>query len=129
MQQEANLVDQPKLWTRDFTLICLATFFIFCAFQILMPVLPKYVQSLGADEKIVGLVSGIFTISALLARPFIGRELDRGGRRKLYQVGLSIFSCRIRLLMGTNHYYPYGFSLNSWSRLGWSINCRWNHCC
>jgi MFS family permease len=91
VQQEANLVDQPKLWTRDFTLICLATFFIFCAFQILMPVLPKYVQSLGADEKIVGLVSGIFTISALLARPFIGRELDRGGRRKLYLLGLSIF--------------------------------------
>lgn len=91
MQQEAKVVNLPKLWTRDFTLICLATFFIFCGFQILMPVLPKYVQYLGADERVVGLVSGIFTISALLSRPFVGRELDRGGRRKLYLWGLGIF--------------------------------------
>lgn len=91
MRQEANLAERPKLWTRDFTLICLATFFIFCAFQIIMPVLPKYVQALGADERIVGLVTGIFTISALLARPFVGRELDRGGRKNLYLSGLVVF--------------------------------------
>lgn len=91
MQQAAKNIDQPKLWTRDFILICTATFFIFCAFQILMPILPKYAQTLGADEKIVGLVTGLFTISALLARPFIGRELDRGGRRRIYLLGLVIF--------------------------------------
>jgi MFS family permease len=89
--QKVNYQEQPKLWTRDFILICLATFFIFCAFQILMPILPKYVQSLGADEKLIGLISGVFTITALISRPFIGRELDRGGRRSIYLLGLIIF--------------------------------------
>lgn len=91
MPQKVHYSEQPKLWTRDFVLICLATFLIFCAFQILMPILPKYVQSMGADEKVIGLINGLFTITALSARPFIGRELDRGGRRKIYLLGLVIF--------------------------------------
>jgi len=91
MQQHELYMERPKLWTRDFILICLATFLIFCGFQILMPILPKYAQTLGADEKVVGLINGLFTITALSARPFIGRELDRGGRKTIYLLGLVIF--------------------------------------
>lgn len=90
MEQEISR-SRPKLWTRDFILISIATFLIFCGFQLLMPILPKYAQSLGADEKVVGLINGLFTITALATRPFIGRELDRGGRKTIYLLGLVIF--------------------------------------
>lgn len=82
---------RPALWTRDFWLISLATFFIFTSFQMLMPTLPKYLQFLGAREGIVGLVAGLFSVSALLIRPFIGHELDRRGRRGIYLYGLGFF--------------------------------------
>lgn len=82
---------EARLWTKDFVLISLATFFIFMSFQMTMPTLPKYVQFLGAKESIVGLVTGVFTVSAVLIRPFVGRELDRRGRRGLYLQGLGLF--------------------------------------
>ncbi|PKM88500.1 MAG: MFS transporter [Firmicutes bacterium HGW-Firmicutes-12] len=82
---------RPQLWSKNFILISIATFLIFCSFQILMPLLPKYAVSLGADTKALGLVNGIFAISAIALRPFIGRELDKRGRKKIYLVGLIIF--------------------------------------
>lgn len=82
---------EARLWTRDFWLISLATFFLFTSFQMVMPTLPKYVQFLGAKESVVGLVTGVFTVSAVLVRPFVGRELDRRGRRGIYIQGLGLF--------------------------------------
>jgi MFS family permease len=83
------------LWTKEFLLISLTTFFLFFSFQMLMPTLPTYVQALGARESIVGLVTGLFAASALLVRPFAGRELDRRGRRGVYQTGLVAFALAV----------------------------------
>lgn len=80
------------LWTRDFILVCLTNFVIFTGFQMLMPTLPVYVKKgLEGSESIVGLVSGIFTVSALSIRPWVGLELDRRGRRDVYLLGLAVF--------------------------------------
>ena len=79
------------LWTRDFILICLANLTIFLGFQMLLPTLPVYVKHLGGDEAMAGLVIGVFTISAVLIRPFVGMALDVYGRKVIYLVGLIIF--------------------------------------
>ncbi|KJS11466.1 MAG: MFS transporter [Desulfotomaculum sp. BICA1-6] len=79
------------LWTRDFILICLANLTIFLGFQMLLPTLPVYVKHLGGDEAMAGLVIGVFTISAVLIRPFVGMALDVYGRKVIYLVGLVIF--------------------------------------
>ena len=79
------------LWTRDFILICLANLTIFLGFQMLLPTLPVYVKHLGGDEAMAGLVIGVFTISAVLIRPFVGMALDIYGRKVIYLVGLLIF--------------------------------------
>lgn len=82
---------KSSLWTRDFILICAANFFVFTAFQMLMPTLPHYVGVLGGSEGIIGLVTGIFTISAVAIRPWLGLEIDRRGRRGIYLAGLLVF--------------------------------------
>jgi len=86
---------KPVLWSRNFVLISLATFFIFCAFQILLPVIPKFAASLGADRSLIGLISGVFTITAVSLRPFIGRECDSRGRKSIYLTGLLVFLAAI----------------------------------
>ncbi len=91
MNQPPDMTKKQELWTRDFILICAATFLIFCGFQILMPTLPKYAALLGADKKMIGLINGIFTIAAVSFRPFIGRELDLRGRKGIYLGGLALF--------------------------------------
>ncbi|MDD3654396.1 MAG: MFS transporter [Desulfotomaculaceae bacterium] len=82
---------QTSLWTRDFILICLANLTIFLGFQMLLPTLPVYVKFLGGDEAMTGLVIGVFTISAVLVRPFVGMALDVYGRKIIYLSGLLIF--------------------------------------
>jgi MFS family permease len=84
-----------RLWTKDFWLISLATFFHLFSFQMLTPTLPTYVQTLGASEGVIGLVTGLFAASALMVRPFIGRELDRRGRRSIYRLGLVLFALAV----------------------------------
>lgn len=56
-----------------------------------MPVLPKFALTLGAKQNVIGLVNGLFTVSALFLRPIVGKELDRRGRKGIYLSGLIIF--------------------------------------
>ncbi|WAA11858.1 MFS transporter [Fervidibacillus halotolerans] len=82
---------KEKIWTKDFILICLANFFIFLGFQMTLPTLPLFVEQLGGNDQIIGLVVGIFTFSALLIRPYSGHALESKGRGFVYLTGLIIF--------------------------------------
>lgn len=81
---------KPPLWTKNFIFIMLVNLFVFLSFQMLLPTMPLYVQALGATEDIVGLVAGVFTITAVILRPFAGRALDTQGRKRVYFFGLII---------------------------------------
>lgn len=80
-----------KIWTRDFVLICVANFFIFLGFQMTLPTIPLFVTHLGGSERLIGVVVGIFTFSALLLRPLAGKLLESKGRRFVFLVGLIIY--------------------------------------
>ncbi len=79
-----------RVWSRDFILICLGNFTTFASFQLLLPTLPIYVESLGGKPFEVGLVVGLFTIPAIILRPFIGHWMDRRGRRGILILGAVI---------------------------------------
>lgn len=83
--------EKEKIWSRDFTLICISNFFIFLGFQMTLPTIPLYVEELGGNDRLIGVVVGIFTFSALLTRPFAGHSLEKKGRRFVYLLGLAIF--------------------------------------
>lgn len=91
-----------KIWSRDFVFIFLANFFIFLGFQMTLPTIPLFVEHLGGNDQLIGLVVGIFTFSALLIRPFAGHTLETKGRGIVYLLGLAIFV----LSVGS-----YGFAL------------------
>lgn len=80
-----------KIWTKDFVLIVFSNFFIFLGFQMTLPTLPLYVQQLGGNDQLIGVVVGIFTFSALIVRPFAGKALETKGRRFVFITGLGIF--------------------------------------
>lgn len=65
---------------------------MFLGFQILLPVLPVFARSNGGNEATAGLVVGIFTLSAVAIRPFIGKALDAFGRKTIFLVGFVFFS-------------------------------------
>ena len=88
---------KEKIWTRNFLLICLANFFVFLGFQMTLPTIPLFVESLGGNERLIGLVVGIFTFSALAVRPFAGQALETKGRRFVFLLGLFIFLITVGL--------------------------------
>jgi MFS family permease len=82
---------KEKIWTKDFVFICLANFFAFLGFQMTLPTIPLFVEHLGGNDQLIGLVVGIFTFSALMMRPFAGHALETKGRRFVFLLGLAIF--------------------------------------
>ena len=94
MKKEAVLKlahDKQKIWTRDFILICLVNFFLFLGFQMTLPTIPLFVEHLGGNDQLIGLVVGIFTFSALIIRPIAGHVIETKGRRFIFLIGLLLF--------------------------------------
>lgn len=64
---------------------------MFLSMYMLLPTLPLYAQSLGGNETIAGTIVGIFTLSAVLVRPWFGNLLDYRGRKLILIIGIAIF--------------------------------------
>lgn len=79
-----------RLFTSNFTLISLITLTIFAIYFSLYVTLPVYVESIGGKSSDIGLIIGIFMISSVIVRPFVGWVVDRHGRKKILNIGLII---------------------------------------
>jgi MFS family permease len=80
----ARSAQDERLFTPAFVGLALAELAYFTAQGLLIPTTPLFAAGpLGADEIGVGLAVGVFSVTALLLRPFAGRESDRRGRRPL----------------------------------------------
>lgn len=92
---EQNMKQQVPLWTRRFILITIVHFLFFTSFQMQLPTLPLFAVARGADESSLGLLTGLFTISATLIRPVAGIFADRIGRKEVFLIGILIFTLSV----------------------------------
>lgn len=81
-----------RLWTRSFVGCCLASFFYFGGFYLLLPVLPLYVERLGGLPSEIGLAVGLFTFLSVVVRPYSGKLGDRYGLKRFMILGAALFS-------------------------------------
>ena len=78
---------KEPLWTSSFIKLMVGNLFIFMSFQMLIPTLPPYIKSIGASGTEIGLVTALFSIGAVLSRPFIGFMLEYKARKPLVLLG------------------------------------------
>ncbi|KMJ57551.1 antibiotic resistance protein [Bacillus sp. LL01] len=78
---------KEALWTKAFIMLMVGNLFVFMSFQMLIPTLPPYIKSLGATGFEIGLVTALFSIGAVLSRPFIGYMLEYRARKPLVLIG------------------------------------------
>ena len=79
-----------------FALTFTASFFVFLAIGMLLPVLPLYARGpLGVGDVGVGLAVGMSSPMALVAQPFAGRIGDRHGRRILMVSGALLMAIAV----------------------------------
>ncbi|WP_033542355.1 MFS transporter [Planococcus sp. CAU13] len=87
------VTNKPKLWTKDFIVAASVNFFLVLVFYLLVVTIAVYaVEEYGASTSEAGLVTGIFIIGVLTGRLFIGRILDRIGRKRTMVIGLILFT-------------------------------------
>ncbi len=85
-------MDNQKLWTKDFIIVSSINFFLTFVFYLLIVIIAVYaVDEYGASTSQAGLVTGIFIVGTLIGRLFIGRYIDRIGRKKTLFIGLVLF--------------------------------------
>ncbi|MDP2660349.1 MAG: MFS transporter, partial [Dehalococcoidia bacterium] len=67
--------------TLNFGGIWVSSFFSFTSFHLLLPILPLYAVNVGGTNAEVGLIIGILAVTSVTARPWIGHESDRRGKK------------------------------------------------
>jgi MFS family permease len=81
------------LWSKNFVRISIANLFMATGFYFLIPTLPVFiVDELGAGPGQVGYILGVYTLSALLIRPFAGYAADAWGRKWIYLISFLLFT-------------------------------------
>ncbi len=82
-----------SIFRGNFVLLFLASLLVFTAFYILLPTLPVFLtRELKIDEAKTGLILAVYTLAALLIRPFTGYMIDKYGRKIFYIFSLLLFA-------------------------------------
>ncbi len=90
---EINLKKKKdKMWNAMYIKAIFIALFVSMCSNMLSTSLPLYIQQLGGDKSVAGMVMGVFTIAALVCRPLYGNLVDTKGRKIVLIIGISIFS-------------------------------------
>ncbi len=91
MKHQGLPPDAP-LYSAPFLLLCISHGLFAASFNMMLPELPSYLESLGGGEH-KGLIIALFTLTAGLSRPFSGKLADTIGRMPVMYIG--VFACVI----------------------------------
>ncbi len=78
-------------------------------FGIILPILPFYALSLGAEPFQLGMLTGTFALMSLIFGPIMGKAADKFGRKKIIMLGIIGEVCGY-LLFAFSHSLPLAFA-------------------
>ncbi|SDN42146.1 Predicted arabinose efflux permease, MFS family [Actinomyces ruminicola] len=67
-----SAVNNQRIWSTGFTIIFVINVIINFAQYMMITLVPKFAESLGASAVVIGVVTGTFAITALAVRPLVG---------------------------------------------------------
>jgi MFS family permease len=73
----------------QFWLLCLSALLFFASFNMLIPELPAFLVALDGGEY-KGMIISLFTLTALISRPFSGKLADNIGRKPVIILGSTV---------------------------------------
>lgn len=82
-------MSNTKIYSKQFWLLCASSALFFSSFNMVIPELPNYLTSLGGGDY-KGFIILLFTIAAMISRPFSGKLSDTIGRRPVMLFGAFI---------------------------------------
>lgn len=73
-------------------ILMLNLFLAFTGIGLVIPIMPKFMESLGITGGIVGLLVASFSLTQLLFSPLTGRLADKFGRKRMIVIGMLVFA-------------------------------------
>jgi MFS family permease len=92
-----------KIWTGAFVNIFIVNFVLSMGQYMMNTLIPKYAYQLGGGAAVVGMVAGIFAVTALGVRPLAGPAIDYFRKNRLLSLSIAVV---------TLAYICYGFAQN-----------------
>lgn len=75
--------EKARLWNGSYILILALSGITSTGFNMVTPILAKYVINMGATVALAGVIAGMFSITALFARPFAGFSSDKFNKKTI----------------------------------------------
>ncbi|HMN04206.1 MAG TPA: MFS transporter [Flavobacteriales bacterium] len=87
-----QMPDGARLWNRNFIFASLSYFLVACAFSLLVPTIPIFLQEeLHVETTRIGIVLSSYVFALLAIRPFSGYLVDRYPRKPLLLLSTLLF--------------------------------------
>lgn len=83
---------KTTIWTYNFTALFITNCVMFFGQFMMSTLLPKYLSNLGIGSSIIGVVVGMFSVTALGTRPVTGPLIDGSNKKRLYML-MMMFNC------------------------------------
>ncbi|MFB3883789.1 MAG: MFS transporter [Thermodesulfobacteriota bacterium] len=96
-----------KILKRDFIIAFLAQLGIISVFYLLIPTLPIYLSKSGADEVEIGVLIGVFMLSSVALRPFVGKALLKTAEKSFMVAGALLFAFTSVAYMVALPFWPF----------------------
>lgn len=93
MKRSKRINSKPEsIWNYSFISVCVITTLMNLSKQMSNSILSKYVDSFGASAAVVGLVSSVFALAALLFKVFSGPALDSFDKKKIIFAAMMVLA-------------------------------------
>jgi len=79
--------DRKFIWTGNFIILLLSNGLFFLSLEMLTPTLPLFANAIGFTPSQIGLIIGMFTISAVIIRPFTGSLMKLIDKKYILLIG------------------------------------------
>ncbi len=89
-------------WNRKNATLFFTLIVVMMGFGIIIPILPFYVESLGANGQDLGILMAIFSVAQFIFSPIWGSLSDRYGRKPILMIGV-IGNALTQVLFGLSH--------------------------
>lgn len=117
-----NQKNRERLWNSQYIFLLFLGTLTATSFSMVTPTISKYATQLGASLAIAGVISGLFSITALVARPFGGVMADRFNKKYILSSATMVigaaslgysFSTNVHLLLTFRILHGIGFAVSS----------------
>jgi MFS family permease len=107
-------------WNRDFVVALFGYLFLYMAVSMFF-LLPLFLGGFGPSKGRVGLIMGVHSVLAILARPVFGRMIDLRGGRRFALTGIVVLAATVPLFHLVRDAGAFPLLLRAVSGVGWGI--------